>query len=452
MAFERGGGMRTIELLDLTTGGVRDRLPIPGHGRQALLYGRFRPDGTVLSVESDYQGDVTVWEVGTGKLLATLPDHSKAHWSPDGRYLVAFCSVGWVDMPGGGRSKGGENHVRVYEVAALPARARLDRPADRISFNADGTELAAADTVWRVTRVGGRPRLVRAAQAGDRLTTFFDAGGRRWTFPLRQTLKPDTPFVLERAGPDPRAVTFPGRPDLGLKGTRDAGRIEELVVTPDGKRAVLVWYGNKTRKGETGSLPWSHLEAWDLDGPRLRGLWAEANGSGEFQSLTLSPDGTRLATAGNRGFQVWDTETGQRLTPEYNRGRALLRQVAFAADGQHVIAGYDHGWVALLRLDGEKVVEHQAHEGDVTAVAAGPDGRYAVSAADDRTLTVWDAKTLTRLAHWVAADAKITAVAFAPDGRTLAVGDAKGVVQVWDVPAVLEELNGLGFGTAGGGR
>jgi WD40 repeat protein len=68
-----------------------------------------------------------------------------------------------------------------------------------------------------------------------------------------------------------------------------------------------------------------------------------------------------------------------------------------------------------------------------------------VSAADDRTVAVWDRATLARRAHWVAADAPVTALAFAPDGRTLAVGDAKGVVQVWDVPGVLDELKGLGF-------
>jgi WD40 repeat protein len=447
VAYESVTAPRTIELFDFAAGRVRERLVVPGRGQRAMLYGRFRPDGTVLCVEDDYQGDVTLWEVGTGKLLATLPDHNKAHWSPDGRYLVAFCSTGWVDLPGGGRTKGSGSHLRVYEVAPIPGRIRLDRSAERLSFSADGTELAAADTVLRVEEIGGRPRLKWAAQAPEKLTTFFDSAGRRWTFPLGETLKPDTPFTLVQLGPESRTVAFPGRPHRGFKGQPNAGRIAQLVVRPDGRRALLDWDGYQEAKKpeDTSRTPFARLECWDLDGPRLAGLWAEGSGSYDFLSVTFSPDGARAAAVGNDDLRVWDAETGKRITPQYPSGRSGSRSVTFTPDGRHVVVGYDEGWVALLTVQGEKVAERQSHEGEVTALAASPDGRFVVSAADDRVVSVWDPKTLTRLAHWVAADAKITAAAFAPDSRTLAVGDAKGVIQVLDVPAVLDELAGLGF-------
>jgi WD40 repeat protein len=197
--------------------------------------------------------------------------------------------------------------------------------------------------------------------------------------------------------------------------------------------------------GEFGRRIKSSLECWDLDGPRLVGVWAEGGGASDFLSVTFSSDGKRLAAVGNFGLKVWDAETGKRLTPNHTLGPGFARQVAFTADGQRVLAGFDGGRVATATLEGEIIVERSAHEGDVSALAVSPDGRFLVSAADDRTVAVWDAKTLNRLAQWTAADGAVTAAAFAPDSRTLAIGDAKGVVQVWDVPAVLEELAGLGF-------
>jgi hypothetical protein len=123
-----------------------------------------------------------------------------------------------VERPGGSKSKGNDSHVRIYEVAHLPARGQLDRPADRLSFSADGTELAAGDTVWRVNHIGGRPRLAWSARVPGSRTTFFDVGGRRWSMLLRDTLKPDTPITLEQIRPESRTVSFPGRPHRGFDG------------------------------------------------------------------------------------------------------------------------------------------------------------------------------------------------------------------------------------------
>ncbi len=60
-------------------------------------------------------------------------------------------------------------------------------------------------------------------------------------------------------------------------------------------------------------------------------------------------------------------------------------------------------------------------------VAVTPDGRWAVSGSEDRTLKLWDLESgASRLLFWN--DAAILSLALSPDGRTLACGDAAGQV------------------------
>jgi WD40 repeat protein len=65
------------------------------------------------------------------------------------------------------------------------------------------------------------------------------------------------------------------------------------------------------------------------------------------------------------------------------------------------------------------------HEAGVFAVAVTPDGRYAISASDDRTLKVWELATGRELAT-VALESVPHCVTIAPDGVTIVAGDRAG--------------------------
>lgn len=72
------------------------------------------------------------------------------------------------------------------------------------------------------------------------------------------------------------------------------------------------------------------------------------------------------------------------------------------------------------------------HTHPVRGVDVTPDGRRAVSAAEDTTLRIWDLATGAELMVLKGHDAEVLAVAVLPDGRRIASGSRDGTIRLWD--------------------
>ena len=112
------------------------------------------------------------------------------------------------------------------------------------------------------------------------------------------------------------------------------------------------------------------------------------------------------------------------------------RALALSADGRRLAVTSD--WDVLLfdldRWGEDKGLVLGRHQGAVSSLAFGPDGRTLYTGGWDNAVRVWDLDRMTERASYTwPVGARVTAVAVSPDGLRAAAGGDSGTIAVWDL-------------------
>ena len=178
------------------------------------------------------------------------------------------------------------------------------------------------------------------------------------------------------------------------------------------------------------------LKVWDAGTGEM--LFME---SGFVTPFSLSPDGTRLASAdfGPDAF-MWDVSA--LFSPQFlftlSGHKLNVIDLDFNADGTRLATGSLDSTAKLWDVSGEKGVELftlAGHTQSVGKVSFSPNGTYLATASADGTVRVWDVSpagsrellTLSEHADW------LRTVDYSPDGTRLATSSYDGTAKVWDV-------------------
>jgi len=314
----RSGAARVWRVAD---GQLLVTLPVNDGDSNQGVYSRLSPDGRqVLTVANDRNNkilDAQIWDVATGKSIATLPGHSNligdAAFTPDSRTVV---TSDW------------DNKAIIWNSADGRSLGDL-HGASNFAISPDGSRIASSEmygptlTVWDITTkksvaiLQGHQRAqinsIAYSRDGSRIvSTSFDNTARIWDAESGKLL-----FSLPHGD---AAMTADFSPD-GL-----------VVVTASNDKNVRFW------DAKTGKL-----------------LGAAVRMNEMVRGLEFSPDGSKIiAVCADGSGQLLNARSHQRLaafTAFWGFSYQYRNSFWFSADGSRIVTSGPDGDANIWRIE-----------------------------------------------------------------------------------------------------
>jgi WD40 repeat protein len=337
-----------------------------------------------------------------------------------------------VFSPNGTRilTAGDDGTVRLWNVetgASLHTIHANGKPVTSVAFSPDGGRFLSASGDY-------------VSKIGESVTRIWDATSGS----MLQELKGHTGYILAAEfSHDGRVVITAGSDATAVVWDSASGKAKvTLIGHTDGLTNAS--FARDDKHAFTASLDGRAVE-WDLATGRPLHEYLHI---GEAYGLALSADGKLIGTS-ERGYAQIEKAKDLKHWCEI-RGHESDHDVgglAFSPAGAMLATAGGEG-VALVANVGTSPpangvcpsIALQGHNGAINKVVFTPDGESVITASNDHTARIWEAKTGRLTAQLLGHGGEVRDVSVSSDGKYAATASADGTVRLWQLNSAIPRL------------